>query len=1537
MLRKRGVVRTTIGPALVPGVSAMGWYARVPRVRRPVVPQLALLFAFAAIAVTISVGIGIAGTPRSVQPPQLAVSLTGLNAGTSNDRSLCVVFALVPGAASECADLRITHGLPAAMSKGTVQAPTLLYNSAVAHPYPIVRTDVRYTSGTKPDSVEAILKVNGVERRRGMWSGAPMTLNVPRRLALGYDAIPSGSGDATGLYPYTIEVAAFVGGTKGATTTVSDTLVLVNRSGSSMGPGWWLSGLEQLFPQGDGSLLWVGGDGSARRYANAGTNVWVAAALTFPDTIKLASGEYTRFAKHAVKVRFNSVGNHITTMRRLGDSTRFTYADTGGAPRLSSIITLSGQTYSFAYNGSNRLTSVTAPTAAGTTRTTTIAVGGGGTGTITSITDPDTRVVGFGYHATFTRRMITRTDRRSTTTTFSYDNGWKVSQSSLGMGATPDIVDNFAPAETRGLVATSGISTLVDTALAYTRHDGPRSDVGDSTRFFLDLRFGAPQRIIDAVGNTTLLARTSATYPAVVTRVQRANGHVQLAVYNARGNLRVLKDSGGIVAGQIDSTRYEWDDVFDVVQRSVPQLGDSITRSISSTNGNILWQEDRRGSDSRVTFTYDNGGISTGLLTKIAYPGTAVDSFAYDAQGNLRYTRSPLGFVTLIERDNLGRDTLTISPIDATRTFRHRKVFDVVDQVTRDERVGSSTIPYTLAWSGLAVDTSPLRNDTLITTYFYDNEGNRTLTSSTTSAYVTNVGSDESAAYDRANRPISVTTGLGSQTIAYDAAGNDTLQVYASGANVTQTFDALNRLEKRKLPFMDFSRQRCFGFPTGSISDGSVGPGCNMVFPYYPNNGTGYRIPTDSSLFTYDAVGNLLTANNRYARIKRGYTLNGLITRDSLIFGLYSSPTSDSERRGQNYTYDRNGRRASMVWIGGTTSYAYSAAGVPDFGPLQQVTDPGSNTYRLRYDLQSRVDSLVVSTSAGVAGVRERRQYDADSRLMSRQRVSTFGTVGQLNLDSLWYDRRDKVDSVQAYSRAQTSERVRYAYNPHGAVVAQERVRSGGFAYQVQEFRNDAYGNAFYIRTRSSASGDEAPSVADYFNDGLLISRNTILPPPGQITQSMVDEELHQEGDGGRVTLTGRLVAIPPVNGGGWASQMGGRQYYQADEKLSVVQRYDFQVGSSASLGSWEEYWYDALGRRILTRARRSGSPPTGTGPLCNDPVSTRCQSYWQRTLWDGDQILYEWRTADGTTTGLNAGTAGYVHLEGIDQPVGLIRSDGTRVINYNWRGLGESSVFVNGAPGDNSITGGSLAVEWPTKSQGGVYFTPNVLASGPTGNFTWFGTLAANGAGSTGMLYRRNRYFDPVTGRFTQADPIGLSGGLNLYGFANGDPVNFTDPFGLCTHPGDPECAKWVGAGSGIGAGIGLAIAAGCTATTAGICVAGAPAIVGATATLGGAIGGLVGNAATAFSYKPGGRFSPKSKRTIDREATEATGQEGTCEYCGVQTVPTHGSRKSKQFDHLDPAARGGSNDPANGRRSCATCNQGFGSRPKPDPRTPD
>ena len=53
-----------------------------------------------------------------------------------------------------------------------------------------------------------------------------------------------------------------------------------------------------------------------------------------------------------------------------------------------------------------------------------------------------------------------------------------------------------------------------------------------------------------------------------------------------------------------------------------------------------------------------------------------------------------------------------------------------------------------------------------------------------------------------------------------------------------------------------------------------------------------------------------------------------------------------------------------------------------------------------------------------------------------------------------------------------------------------------------------------------------------------------------------------------------------------------------------------------------------------------------------------------------------------------------------------------------------------------------------------------------------------------TGLYYLRARYYDPVLGRFMSEDPIGLSGGINLYSYALDDPVNFSDPSGLNPGP---------------------------------------------------------------------------------------------------------------------------------------------------------
>lgn len=48
-----------------------------------------------------------------------------------------------------------------------------------------------------------------------------------------------------------------------------------------------------------------------------------------------------------------------------------------------------------------------------------------------------------------------------------------------------------------------------------------------------------------------------------------------------------------------------------------------------------------------------------------------------------------------------------------------------------------------------------------------------------------------------------------------------------------------------------------------------------------------------------------------------------------------------------------------------------------------------------------------------------------------------------------------------------------------------------------------------------------------------------------------------------------------------------------------------------------------------------------------------------------------------------------------------------------------------------------------------------------------------------TNLHYNRYRYYDPLIGRFIGKDPIGLSGGINIYNYGP-NPVEWVDPLGL-------------------------------------------------------------------------------------------------------------------------------------------------------------
>jgi len=117
-----------------------------------------------------------------------------------------------------------------------------------------------------------------------------------------------------------------------------------------------------------------------------------------------------------------------------------------------------------------------------------------------------------------------------------------------------------------------------------------------------------------------------------------------------------------------------------------------------------------------------------------------------------------------------------------------------------------------------------------------------------------------------------------------------------------------------------------------------------------------------------------------------------------------------------------------------------------------------------------------------------------------------------------------------------------------------------------------------------------------------------------------------------------------------------------------------------------------------------------------------------------------------------------------------------------------------------------------------GEYGIPNpgsdaLTGTGNVGRFQYTGQAWL---AELGMYYYKARIYSPTLGRFLQTDPIGYADGLNWYNYVGGDPVNATDPSGLCGRWGryldenGVEQSEWIvlkcpGEGGGGGYFLGL------------------------------------------------------------------------------------------------------------------------------------
>ena len=1088
-----------------------------------------------------------------------------------------------------------------------------------------------------------------------------------------------------------------------------------------------------------------------------------------------------------------------------------------------------GLSYGFTYT-SGLLTGVSAPGSRPVSITQS-------SGRISAIADPDTTTVGFGYSGSDTR-VVTRTDPLSHVTTFTYGTGGTLSGVSVAMASpTPAIVTTFDAGEIKGMTG----SAVADTDLVYTTVNGPRTDT-TVTKVWLD-RFGAPRKIVDAMGDTTKIAHGDARWPALVTQVVDASGFTINATYDGRGNIATGTAVHPLAVSGDAVTTYAYDGTYDFANRIVGPTGEVWRASIDGATGNRTSEAlTDTGSVHSTSYRYDS---TCGMVRSTVEASTAPDSVKYDALCNPSAVKSPRGFWTVYRSDAIGRVVADSSPTG----IKDSVVYDVMDRVTKTMTSGP-------ARNGALAQTRTVTSD-------YDHVGRLTAVARSSSADAAGVGTIiTNYRYDWSGRRVAeVATDGQVDSTAYDPAGNAITVITRLGGTshpVVMRYDALNRMKYRSVPSYTYASES-IGLATHVSTEKWAHK--YPLFTNMPAGGdSGYTVPAQVDTMSYDAVGRVLIANNGDAKVSRKYYPGGMLKADTTRVRTLADTASGSggdfthHVYGVNYSYDLAGRvttltvpnqlapriqpdtLSAVLMISGATqsikdqiAYTYDT-GSNGTGWLTRVDGllPG-DVFRYGYAPRGEIATLssVETAPDGPTAlpVHESRSYDDDGSLITEQVLRTNTAVTDtLRRASMTVDAEGRVlvlrDSAR-YASSITRDSAVYLYSGLGQMLSSDyetRSPDGFTALSATEGASyDALGN-WVARSNAASAAFSAPGGGSFSGTHATRSARYI-----SATDRLKGETL----DGGRTdTLmydaAGNLHAMVTVNGGSPEQYQDRVSYYSVDGKLVAADARSVAFGGTALAGhtAFEEYRYDALGRRIWTRARRWCDDTQGAG---GGPDAVACQvSSVRRTVWDGSHELAEiempatdstasttiendtlaiTRTVPGTGDALYDANRLYgqvLYVNGLetDQPLAITRnhyagaSSTTGSATYavyapfsivplwNSQGRADRAVIgVTAAPGQDYLCAdtGKTRCANVFLDQGVFPYARSGAAMG-----AWNGTVLVDKPDATGTYYRRNRSYDPATARFTQEDPIGLAGGINAYGFASGDPVNFSDPFGL-------------------------------------------------------------------------------------------------------------------------------------------------------------
>ena len=179
----------------------------------------------------------------------------------------------------------------------------------------------------------------------------------------------------------------------------------------------------------------------------------------------------------------------------------------------------------------------------------------------------------------------------------------------------------------------------------------------------------------------------------------------------------------------------------------------------------------------------------------------------------------------------------------------------------------------------------------------------------------------------------------------------------------------------------------------------------------------------------------------------------------------------------------------------------------------------------------------------------------------------------------------------------------------------------------------------------------------------------------------------------------------------------------------------DQRISKNGPLNSKFFFFYDPAGQLI--------------GEYKDNTFTTTPADDWlvkQETIWLEDIPVAVIKKATATS----AIQVYFIHADHLNTPRVIVNQNNTPV--WHW----ENTHAFGANPPDENPDGNAQLFEYHPRFPG-QYFDKE-----------------------TGLHYNYFRYYEPETGRYISPDPIGLAGGINVYGYVESNPINRIDPLGL-------------------------------------------------------------------------------------------------------------------------------------------------------------